>query len=189
MLGLDASRLPTRNLTAGDFLFRQDDPAEQIYYIVEGRLRLERHTPDGRHLVLQTANTGEFFAEASLFAERYHCDAVAQKPTIVRLYPKREVLAAIMANPASAEGLLAYMARQLQATRQRAELRAVKSARERTILFLESVADHNRQVALLGPLQDIASELGLTREALYRTLAGLERDGIIQRDADRIKLL
>jgi CRP-like cAMP-binding protein len=189
MLGLDASRLQTCSLAAGDFLFRQGDPADRIYYIVEGRLRLERHTPDGRHLVLHTANTGEFFAEASLFAERYHCDAVALKPTTVRLYPKKDVLAAIMANPASAEGLLAYMAHQLQATRQRAELRAVKSARERVILFLESAAGRDRQVVLHGPLQDIAAELGLTREALYRTLAALEQSGVIAREADRIKLL
>jgi CRP-like cAMP-binding protein len=189
MLGLDASKLPTRTIDAGGFLFRQDDPADQIFYIVEGRLRLERHTPDGRRVVLHSANAGEFFAEASLFAERYHCDAVAQKPTTVRLYPKKDVLAAIMANPASAEGLLAYMARQLQATRQRAELRAVKSARERVILFLESAAGSDRQVALQGQLQDMASELGLTREALYRTLAALERSGIIERETDRIKLL
>jgi hypothetical protein len=33
-------------------------------------------------------------------------------------------------------------------------------------------------VTLRSELQDIASELGLTREALYRTLAGLERAGM-----------
>jgi DNA-binding IclR family transcriptional regulator len=37
-------------------------------------------------------------------------------------------------------------------------------------------------------LQDIASELGLTREALYRTFAGLERAGAIERAGDRILL-
>lgn len=189
MLGLDASKLPIRRITAGDFLFRQGDRANQIFYIVEGGLRLERHTTDGRRLVLHTANAGEFFAEASLFADHYHCDAVAQKPTTVRVYPKKDVLAAIMADPASAEGLLAYMARQLQATRQRAELRAVKSARERIILYLESVADARREVILHGRLQDLAAEIGLTREVFYRTLASLERDGIIKREAERINLL
>jgi CRP/FNR family transcriptional regulator, dissimilatory nitrate respiration regulator len=189
MLGLDASKLPTRRIAAGDFLFRQGDRAGRIFYIVEGRLRLERHTPDGRHLVLHTAHAGEFFAEASLFADHYHCDAVAQTAATVRVYPKTHVLAAITADPTSAEGLLAYMARQLQATRQRAELRAVKSARERVVLYLESAADKRRQVVLHGQLQDIAAEIGLTREVFYRTFAGLERDGVIKRETGRIRLL
>lgn len=189
MLGLDASKLPTRRIAAGDFVFRRGDRADQIFYIIEGSVRLERHTPDGRHLVLHTANAGEFFAEASLFADHYHCDAVAPKPTTVRVYPKKDVLTAIMVDPASAEGLLAHMARQLQATRQRAELRAVKSARERVVLYFESVADAGRRVALHGQLQDMAAELGLTREVFYRTLAGLEQDGVIKREAGWITLL
>lgn len=189
MLGLDASKLPTRRVAAGGFLFRQGDPADQIFYIIDGSLRLERHTPDGRHLVLHSAKAGEFFAEASLFADCYHCDAVAQKSTAVRIYPKADVLAAIMADPASAEGLLAYMAHQLQATRQRAELRAIRSARERVLFYLESAADAHREVVLHGQLQDLAAELVLTREVLYRTLAGLERDGLIEREGHRIRLL
>ena len=32
-----------------------------------------------------------------------------------------------------------------------------------------------------SPLQDMAADLGLTREALYRTLAALEADGVISR--------
>ena len=41
---------------------------------------------------------------------------------------------------------------------------------------------------LRGHLQDIASDLGLTREALYRTLASLERAGAIERAGPRILL-
>jgi CRP/FNR family transcriptional regulator, dissimilatory nitrate respiration regulator len=43
-------------------------------------------------------------------------------------------------------------------------------------------------VKLRGQLQDIASDLGLTREALYRTLASLERAGAIERAGARILL-
>ena len=42
------------------------------------------------------------------------------------------------------------------------------------------------RLALAGPLQDLAAELGLTREALYRALARLARDGAIRREADAI---
>jgi CRP/FNR family transcriptional regulator, dissimilatory nitrate respiration regulator len=43
-------------------------------------------------------------------------------------------------------------------------------------------------VRLPGPLQEIASELGLTREALYRTIASLEQTGAIERTKSCIRL-
>ncbi len=189
MLGLVADTLSMRRLGAGEALFRQGDSAQNIFHVVEGRLRLERHTPDGRLVVLHVARAGEFFAEASLFAERYHCDAVAMTQSYVRLYPKGDVLASIAADPAGAEGLLFYMARQLQTLRHRAELRAVRGAVERVVLYLETLRDARSQVELPGALQDIAAELGLSREAFYRALAQLEKSGRIERSGSRIKLL
>jgi CRP/FNR family transcriptional regulator, dissimilatory nitrate respiration regulator len=41
---------------------------------------------------------------------------------------------------------------------------------------------------LEGPLQDFAADLGLTREALYRTLARLHASGQIVRDGAQITL-
>lgn len=45
-----------------------------------------------------------------------------------------------------------------------------------------------RTVTLDGHLQDIAAELGLTRESLYRALADLEANAVIGREASRISL-
>jgi DNA-binding MarR family transcriptional regulator len=65
----------------------------------------------------------------------------------------------------------------------------VRSAKERVMLYLElNAGPGGRTVNLRGQLQDIASELGLTREALYRTLASLERAGAIERAGVRILL-
>jgi len=61
----------------------------------------------------------------------------------------------------------------------------VRSAKERLMLYFDSNAEPDgRTVKLRGQLQDIASDLGLTREALYRTLASLE----IERAGARILL-
>ena len=65
----------------------------------------------------------------------------------------------------------------------------VRSAKERVLLYLDLKAERDgRTINLRGPLQDIASELGLTREALYRTLASLERAGAIKRTGAHIVL-
>jgi DNA-binding MarR family transcriptional regulator len=45
-----------------------------------------------------------------------------------------------------------------------------------------------RTISLDGTLMDLASEIGLTHEVLYRTLADLEKDGVVSRTRSRIAL-
>jgi CRP-like cAMP-binding protein len=178
-----------RELAPGELLFSQGDPAEAIYKLESGRLRLLRHTIDGHLVVLHTARRGEFFAEAALFADTYHCDAVAAAPSRVRVYPKARVMEALRADPALAEAFMARLARQLQELRARMELRNIRSARERVLQYLRLKAgDAGRRVAIEGQLQDIAAEIGMTREALYRTLAALEAEGSLSRSGTEILL-
>lgn len=177
-----------RHLDRGQALFRQGDATFGVFRIARGRVRLERRTFDGRLVVLHTPRAGELFAEASLFADAYHCDAVAVTEASVEVYDKAALLADLGV-AATSGGLVATMARNLQEARGRLELRNVRSARERVLLWLDLRADPAGAIAAEGELQDIAAELGLTREAFYRTMAALERDGLIAREGARIVLL
>lgn len=178
-----------RVLAPGELLFKQGDRAAAIYKVETGRLRLIRRTVDDHLVILHTARRGEFFAEASLFADTYHCDAVAAAQSQVRVYPKATVMGALRTDPALAEAFMARLARQLQELRARMELRNIRSARERVLRHLRlRAAVGGRTIAVDGQLQDIAAELGLSREALYRTLAGLEAEGALTRDGSGITL-
>ena len=189
MLGLDQEALERRSLARDDVLFKQGDKVTAIYFVEAGRLRLERRTFDGRVLVLGITTAGRFFVEAALFSDMFHCDAVATEPTQVCVYPKGAVLNALRADPENAMSFLALVAHQVIELRQRLEIMKVRSAKERVMLYLDLNAEPDgRAVNLRSQLQDIASELGLTREVLYRTLASLERAGAIERAGDRILL-
>jgi CRP/FNR family transcriptional regulator, dissimilatory nitrate respiration regulator len=189
MLGLDENVLERRSLARNEVLFRQGDKVAAIYFIEAGRLRLERRTFDGRLLILGITPAGQFFVEAALFADIFHCDAVATEPSRVRVYPKQAILKALRSDPANAMSFLALMAHQVIELRQRLELMKVRSAEERVMLYLDLNAEVDGQtVNLRSQLQDIAGELGLSREAFYRTLASLERDGTIKRAGSRILL-
>jgi len=189
MLGLDELTLERRSLARNEALFRQGEKVTAIYFVEAGRLRLERQTFDGRSLVVGTTSSGKFFVEAALFADIFHCDAVATEPSQVRIYPKAAVLNALRADPANAMSFLSLVAHQVIELRHRIEIMKVRSAKERVMLYLDLNADPDgRTVDLRSQLQDIASELGLTREVLYRTLAGLEQAGAIERAGTRILL-
>jgi CRP/FNR family transcriptional regulator, dissimilatory nitrate respiration regulator len=167
-------------------LFRQGDTAFAIFEIERGRLRLVRHTVDSRRVVVHTARAGELFAEAALFANVYHCDAVAAVASQVRVYPKRDLLSLFRADPALAERFMALLAHQVHSLRARLEARNIRSARERVLHHLALAAGPDGRTPLEGTLMDLAAEIGLTHEALYRTLASLEKEGEIRRTRSAI---
>ncbi|MGE5772239.1 MAG: Crp/Fnr family transcriptional regulator [Hyphomicrobiales bacterium] len=176
-----------RKLKSGEALFRLGDKTTGLCEIVAGRVRLARVDRSGHEIVLHVASPGETIAEASLFSPTYHCDAIASTNATVRVYPKREVLAAFDRDPKAAQAFSATLARQVMDLRTRIEQRNIRSARERVrhYLVLNAGADQ-RTVELHGTIKDIAAELGLTQEALYRTLAALERAGEVKRGRGKI---
>lgn len=180
---------PARELAARETLFRQGDAARAIFGVESGRVDLIRHGADGRHVLLHRARAGELFAEAALFSDIYHCDAVAAMPSRVVVLGKSALLQAFRRQPAQAERFMALLARQVQTLRGRLALRDVRSARDRLLAHLELKAGAaRRSVTIEGTLKELAAELGLTHESLYRTLAVLERDGSIRRKGRSIIL-
>jgi CRP-like cAMP-binding protein len=179
-----------RTLKAGETLFRLGDKTAGLCEIVKGRVRLARVDRAGHETILHVAGPGDTIAEASLFSPAYHCDAIASTDAVVRIYPKQAVLDAFAREPKAAQAFAATLARQVMSLRARVEQRNIRSARERIRhhLVLNAGAD-GRTVALRGTLKDLAAELGLTHEALYRALAALERAGEIKRGERTIVLL
>src|ERR1043166_7271100 len=189
MLGLDEQTIERRSLARNEALFRQGEKVSAIYFVETGRLRLERRTFGGLLLILGITSAGQFFVEAALFADIFHCDALATESSRVQIYPKEAVLEALRTDPANSMSFLKLMAHQGIELRQRLELMKVRSAKERVMLYLDLNAELDGQtINLRSELQDIASELGLTREAFYRTIANLEREGMIERAGARILL-
>lgn len=178
-----------RSLGRGEILFHKDDRTVGLYEVEKGQVRLSRVDQAGREIVLHVADAGELVAEASLFSEVYHCNAVAMTDARVRLYPKEALLTHFKGNPEAAGAFASRLAHELMALRTRLELRNIRSARERVLnyLALNAGAD-GRTIALQGTVKDLAVELGLAHEALYRTLSKLEAEGTIARTADRIVL-
>jgi len=179
-----------RKFKAGESLFRLGDSSEGFYRVTAGRVRMARIDRSGHEIILYAAGPGDTIAEASLYSPNYHCDAIASTDAEVLFYPKRSVLAAFAKDGKAAQSFTAMLARQVMDLRTRIEQRNIRSARERVrhFLALNASAD-GRTVELRGTVKDLAAQLGLTHEALYRTLAALARSGEIRRDGLRITLL
>ena len=187
LMGDDLRRV---HVAAGGRLFRQGSATRGLFLLEAGKVRLLRHTPDGNEVILHTARPCESLAEASLFADHYHCDAVALVDTVAVLAPKARLRALLQTHPQAAELLFATLARRVRELRAQLELRNIRAAEERVLAALRLRArEADGTVVLTGTWKDFSAELGLTHETLYRALAKLERAGKLWRKGTRAWLI
>jgi CRP-like cAMP-binding protein len=179
-----------RSLAAGQMLFDQGDASVGVYKVVSGKVRQVRVDPQGRDVVVGVAGPGEMIAEASLFSRTHDCAATAVTNAVVRLYRKATLLAQLERDPQAALSFMATLVEQILNLRIRLERRSIPSARDRIRHYLAAnVGEKEHTVALPSTLKDLAAELGLTHETVYRTLSEMSANGEIAKLNGKIRLV
>lgn len=192
------SRLPsylreaiaTVNLAPGQALYHQGDPVLAIYRVQSGRVRLIRHTIEGRIVTFRVIRANEIFAAIDLYNDVYQCDAISDVASQISVYPKDLIFRAMQDDTTLAQDLIQQLNQIIRLLKFRLELLAIRSASDRILEYLRfSTLFGDPTIQFDRPLKDIASDLGLSPEVFYRTLARLEKDGIIARNKRQITLL
>ena len=166
----------------GDAIFHQGAPSGAIFQVRRGCVEVVRHLADGSKVTIATAREGETFAEAALFAERYHCDALARTDCEVVSIPTASVRDLLDREPAMARNLAAFFAGQVRELRTRVEILRIKRAPDRLLAWLRAAAKGEPPtVEQSSPWASVANEIGLTPEVVYRSLRKLEQTGQIER--------
>jgi CRP-like cAMP-binding protein len=156
-------------LRPGETLFATGEEVTDIFMVRSGGVHLQRHTTHGAHMVLQNAGPGAVIAEASAYSSLYHCDAIAAEESVVAGLPKVRFLSALADDPTLAGSWSALLARSVQAARLRSEIRSLPRVADR----LDAWLGEGNAMPERGRWQEVAAELGVTREALYRELSRL----------------
>jgi len=157
-----------RHVATGETLFRCGDAVEQLHRVERGLIALVRPLPQGAELIVQRARSGSVVAEASLFAETYHCDAVAIGPAGVRSLPLGLIRSTLERRPDLAGSLTRHLALEVQRARARAEIVSLKTVGIRLNAWL---ALNHEGMPSRGRWREVAAEIGVSPEALYRELA------------------
>ena len=157
----------TTCLAKGQALFRNAEPVRFMFIVEEGCVELVRHARSGTRLVLSRVRPGYVLAEASAYAEAYHCDGVSLARSRVKRVSTTEFQQKLAANANLQYVWAKALAHELQAARMNAEVRTLRTVAEKVDVWLES----NKLLPPKGELQVLAQVLGVTLEALYRELA------------------
>lgn len=161
-----------RHYAAGDQIFRQSDDVQVIHLIEVGQVHLIRHQIKGFSLTLQRASAGAILAEASLFSQQYHCDAIAVGAVSTAAIAKSVIRAEMARSPQMAETWASYLAREVQTARLRDEILVLRTVAERLDAWISL---HDGHIPAKGEQKTVAAEIGVSAEALYREFARRRR--------------
>ena len=156
-----------RHLKQGQYLFQTGDRVTSVFVVLTGEVHLIRHHKSGGSAILQRAVSNSILGEASLFTSNYHCDAIAQSDATLQVFNKGKVLEHLRKSPAFALSLAQYLAIEVRHQRQRAEILSLKSVSEKLDAWLAS----NVALPSRGKVKNVAIEIGVSPEALYREIS------------------
>lgn len=164
----------------GEQLFAQGKKPECMFYVASGEVVLQRLGAQGDNVVLQRARQG-FIAEASLQSSKYHCDAMVTASGELVAIPIAVLKRALLTDPAFSMRWVAMLNQELRRLRLQCERLSIKGVAGRLLHLIETEGIDGRLPIGTG-LKSMASELAVTHEAMYRTVAELEKQGVLRRD-------
>ena len=177
-----------------DTIFRDDDQANYLYYIVEGGVKCSRSDNYGKSYVHEVHGVGEFLGYMALIKDgSYSETAVTMKETKLAAIPKKDFLDLIGKNRDVASNFIKILSNDVIDREKRLLQLAYAPVRERladTLLKLRAKSSQSDTQDILDiSRQDLANMVGAAKESLIRSLSELKKEGLLDTDGQEIKIL
>jgi len=187
-----AARAVVREVRRGERLFEEGAPADGLFVVMDGRVRLVRTSPGGREQVLHAEGPGATLGEVPLLdGGGYVATAVATEPARVLYLPRAAVIDACRRHPDVALGIIRVLARRVRTFAGLVEQLSLKDLTARTAgLLLEESRAAGAATFELGATRDeLAARLGTVRELVSRSLRRLRAAGVVRVTGRRVTIV
>lgn len=186
-----------RCLAPGDFLFRPDEPARHLFFVLAGHLRFFLLSPDGRERTLRLLGPGDLAGDDAFHLRAvYHGFAEAfEGPAEVYQISRSGLENLLRQDPRLYDHLLASLCRTVRTLTQIIETQTFQDLRERVQVALIAAAGRYGRAEPDGVViemhlthETIATLVGGTRTRVSVCLSALQREGFYHVADGRIVL-
>jgi CRP-like cAMP-binding protein len=189
-------RIGTVQYEAATVFYAPEDPAERVFVLVRGRVRLYKLSPEGRALTLMVLEAPAVFGDIALAGPARHDSfAEAMMDCEVGALGREELRELLGANPSLTLRLMAIMSRRLRAMERKLADIAFKSVPQRlATVLLGLVGEQDADTAGAAPAvlrythQQLAEMIGSYRETVTKALGEFREAGLIRVEEDTIHL-
>ncbi len=180
---------PYRHFEAGEAIYRMEDPADALYFVRDGMVKVSMYFPNGKEMILGLLGQYDIFGELLLLpSERRPNQAEAVTDTTLIVMPEDDFQTLLQKHPRIAMKFIQVMSTRLwQAQQWQAEVGAFDAPARLANLLLRLANDFGQPsergvVVDLGLTQnDYAKMIGATRETVSHCLAQLLEFGAVRR--------
>jgi CRP/FNR family transcriptional regulator, cyclic AMP receptor protein len=194
-MALEATTL--RNFAPESEIFREDDPGEAIYMIVEGRVKVSRANLEGRERIFTILSSPEVLGEMAVISSNLRSATAYCLDQVTTLVIYREDLKAILdRHPHVLWNLTRILAKRLGDMNREVEMLSFASTQACVAYALQGLylrggfkSGKDGLPTLEFTHQDLANRTGNSRETITRVLRDLEKESIIKTRPGLIALL
>jgi CRP/FNR family cyclic AMP-dependent transcriptional regulator len=186
-----AAHAVTRTFAKSTVIVNEGDPADSLYIIASGKVKVYVSDADGREIVLGTQGPGEYFGEMMLDEGPRSASVITQEKSSFLVVPKAEFRDFLTRNPAFAARMTEKLIRRVRALTASVKSLALMDVYGRIArLLLELAEERDGRMVIAGRYtqQDIASRVGASREMVSRILKDLTTGGYLTRSSTGIVL-
>jgi CRP-like cAMP-binding protein len=177
-----------RGYTAGESIYLEGSPAQRLYAVADGNVKLMRHTMSGKDVMLDILKPGEFFGSMTHSGDDVYTEtAYAHTPLCTLSVEGEDFRLLLVENPPIALNVMDSMAERLRSAQEMVRLLSVASVEQRLAYVLLKLGDkfgESGQVGLLiqMPLgrDDLAELIGTTTETASRVMSQFQKQRLIQ---------
>ncbi len=183
-----------RSFAGGEVVFREGDASDTCYIVRNGHARAIRAHGDGRTITLANFGTGDIFGELAMF-ERESRSATVETTSEMQVIA---ILGGDMRRLLSAHHEMSFklvvaLGRRLRETNERLARQSFQTVQSRVASVLlqfvedeQSIRTATPDVLVTATQADIAQLAGSSRESASRSLAVLERAGVISQGRGKL---
>ena len=178
----------------GQLLFSEGEPAEAMFGVQSGQVKIFKLSPDGREQVLRIIGPGECFNEVPIFDGGPNpANVQALEPTRLWGIRRTDMQRLLQEYPAVAFGFLKAFAGKLRYFTRKVEDLSFRSVTSRVAKLLLELAEDDGRGGLRLPArftqQEMANVVGTAREMIGRAFKVLEKEGAIKMDRHRVVIV
>ena len=159
-----------------------DDPADALYVVLSGQVKLVVMGEDGREVIISTRGTGDFFGEMALIDDLPQAThAIAMEDTELLVLRRSEFHTCVEQIPQITFGLLRAFCRRLRKADKRISSLTMLDVPQRVAHLLLELADENDGVHVTRQLTHhvMAQIVGSSRETVSRAMRELVSRSLI----------
>lgn len=176
------------------YVFFEGDPPEYLYIVWMGRIKLIRHSPDGRDVVLDVLGPGRLIGELAVFeGAPYSQTAQTMEEAALITIARADFLYLLERYPSLAMAVINELGRRLRVANDLVQSlavdrvdRRIARALLRLSLYNSVRTDEGIMIQMRLTRQDLADMTGTTVETAIRVMSRFRKEGWITTQRGRV---